>query len=63
MIFIKLHIKGKKHKKYLFIYLFITCAPAMLRAGIVFGGVCLSLCVCLSAENLKNYRSELDVAW
>jgi len=23
---------------------FIACAPAMLRAGIVFGGVCLSVC-------------------
>jgi len=49
--------------EYLFIYLFMsaflhilatvfTCAPAMLRAGIVFGGVCLS--VCLSAQNLET---------
>jgi len=32
----------------------------MLRAGIVFGGVCVS--VCLSARNLENYWSEIDVA-
>jgi len=35
----------------------------MLWAGIVFGGVCLSLFVSLSAENLENYWSEIDVTW
>jgi len=25
---------------------FVTCAPAMLRANSVFGGVCFCLCVC-----------------
>jgi len=39
---------------------FITCAPAMLQAGIVFGGV---VSVCLSTENLENYLSEIDVTW
>jgi len=33
----------------------ITRAPAMLEAGIAVGGVCLS------AQNLKNYWSEIDV--
>jgi len=33
----------------------------MLRAGIVFGGVCLR--VRLSAQNLENYGSEIDVTW
>jgi len=33
----------------------------MLRAGIVFDGVCLF--VCLSAQNLENYWSEIDVTW
>jgi len=42
----------------------ITCAPAamlLLRAGIVFSGVCES--VRLAAENLENYWSEIDVTW
>jgi len=33
-----------------------TRAPAMLRAGVVFGGVCLS-----AAQNLENHLSEIDV--
>jgi len=33
----------------------------MLRADIVFAGVCVS--VCLSAQNLENCRSEIDVTW
>jgi len=33
----------------------------MLRAGIVFGSVCVS--VCLSAQNLQNYWTEIDVTW
>jgi len=33
----------------------------MLRAGIVSGGDCLY--VRLSAENLENYWSEIDVSW
>jgi len=30
---------------------FITCAPAMPRAAIVFGGVCVSVSVCKSKVN------------
>jgi len=40
----------------------IKLFPArMLRADIVFGGVCLSVClyVCLTAQNLENYWSEM----
>jgi len=33
----------------------------MLRAGIVFGGVCEF--VCLSAINLENYWLEIDLTW
>jgi len=33
----------------------------MLQAGFVFGGVCESVRVCVSAENLENYWSEIDV--
>jgi len=39
----------------------------MLRAGIVFGGICLCVhlsvwaFVCLSAQNLEKYWSEIDV--
>jgi len=33
----------------------------MLRVGTVFSGVCLS--DCLSAQNLENYWSEIDVTW
>jgi len=33
----------------------IICAPAMLRASIVF--------VCVSAKNLESYWSEIDVTW
>jgi len=35
-----------------------ACAPAMLRAGIVSGGVCVFMR--LSAQILENYRSEVD---
>jgi len=31
----------------------------MLQAAIVYGGVCL--CICLSTQNLENYWSEIDV--
>jgi len=43
----------------------ITCASVMLRAGIVCGGncVCVCLCVRLSAQSLENYWSEVDVTW
>jgi len=41
------------------IYLRVICAA--LQTGIVFDSVCL--CVCLSAENLKNHWSEIDVTW
>jgi len=44
-------------------YYSVACPPAMLRAGIVFAGVCVCLFVCLSAQNLENYWSEVDVAW
>jgi len=46
-------------------YDFFTCAPAMLRARDVFGGVCVSVrvFVCLSAENLENYWSKINVTW
>jgi len=33
----------------------------MLRTGIVFDRVCL--CVRLSAQNIENYWSEIDVTW
>jgi len=33
----------------------------MLRAGIVFSGVCVS--VRLSAHNLENYWWEIDLTW
>jgi len=33
----------------------------MLRAGIVFAGVCEA--VCLPAENVENYLSEIDATW
>jgi len=47
IIFVYTGIKG------IFCFL-IICAPAMLRTGIVFGGVCLCvcLCVCLTTCNL-----------
>jgi len=38
---------------------YFTCVLMALQAGIVFGGVCLS--VRLSVQNLKNYWSEIDV--
>jgi len=41
--------------------LIFSGAPAMLEAGIVYGGVCVS--VRLSAQNLENYWSEIDVTW
>jgi len=45
-----------------FWFLFALLPPArMLRAGVVFGGVCVP--VCLSARNLENYWSEIDVTW
>jgi len=37
----------------------VTCVPAMLEAGIV---LAVSR-VCLSAQNLKIYWSEIDVTW
>jgi len=33
----------------------------MLQAGVVFGGVCESWH--LSAQNLENFLSEIDVTW
>jgi len=41
-----------------------TDVPAVLRAGIAFVGICLSSkSVCLSAKNLEDYWSEIDVTW
>jgi len=42
--------------------LVITCEPAILEAGIVFGSVCVCayVCTCLCTQNLKNYWSEMD---
>jgi len=50
------------HRKFMWscaVSSFITCAPAVLEAGIAFGGVCLS--ARLSAQYLDNNCSEIDV--
>jgi len=50
-----------------YLYNSVFLSACMLRAGIVLAGVCVSVRVfvfCqsarLSAQNLKNYRSEID---
>jgi len=59
-----LDLKYYANMLYNFLCVIFACVPAMLWAGIVSGGVRLSvyasLCV-LSALNLENYWSEIDV--
>jgi len=39
----------------------ITCAPAMLQAGTVFGSVCLSVCLCIGPHKiLKTVYQKLN---
>jgi len=46
------------------LYFCACCAPGMLRAGIVFGGICLCLCVCASVcTKSQKLLSEIDVTW
>jgi len=50
------------HKLYL-VNIF-TCAPAMLRTGIVFGGVCLSVCVSVCPHKIsKTTDQKFTVTW
>jgi len=41
----------------------ITCALVMRQAGIVFGGVCASVCVSVCPQKISNYWSGIDVTW
>jgi len=40
----------------------ITCAHAASRYC-VWRRLCVCVSVCLSAQNLENYLSEIDVTW